>query len=556
MKTTAFLIRVAICLLLSLIPVTELDQRIYSGRMELRGILGKSSEVLLVQASHSDVKDAGGIAAVEALILSLQPKLLIISWSPRGNGLYADHDGVVRRASFSSQGATSLGFLAKQALHQGLRVLDLSEKITDENHPEADLSELSSSGHFEPQSHLINYSGPAGSMARTELNQLHDPLHGKIVLLTRDLELGRTLHTPIGDMSLIEAVANDIQTVALHQPIYSFSYLGTLIIILMMIFIGAFFIIYFPVMTSAFAIISTGIVIVVFLFQLLFHFFSIYIPSGNLILAMLITYLIFTGYRLALQENLQWRSLKQAQYLRELDRMKTNFLSLVSHDLKTPLAKIQAVMERLRRELLLPVEQRSDWKELIDSIENSNNEMKHYITSILNLSKIESQKVILNKKSNDLNQLIQQALKRLRPLAIQKNIKVEEYLEPLFSIECDEDLMRQVLTNLVDNAIKYSPSNSRIIVRSKEEDGFVRIEVEDFGPGIPKDQLPLMFRKFGRFLQPIKEQVKGSGLGLYLSKYFIELHGGSIRMKTVEGEGTTFSFTLPVNNMENETILC
>jgi signal transduction histidine kinase len=92
-------------------------------------------------------------------------------------------------------------------------------------------------------------------------------------------------------------------------------------------------------------------------------------------------------------------------------------------------------------------------------------------------------------------------------------------------------------------------------VRSQEEEGFVRVEVEDFGPGIPKDQLPLMFRKFSRFLRPAQEQVKGTGLGLYLSKYFIELHGGSIRVKSIEGQGTTFSFTLPLQGAESEVIL-
>ncbi len=348
---------------------------------------------------------------------------------------------------------------------------------------------------------------------------------------------------------------HDTQRITRYPIIYEISLLERLAITLVMILIGAFYIIYYPVLTSAIAITSTGIVVIGFLFQVIYQIFDIYIPSANIMCSLLITYLVFTGYRLALQENLQWQSLKQAQYLKELDQMKTNFLSLVSHDLKTPLAKIQAVAERMRRELTLPIEERSDWKELIDSIENSNTEMKRFTTSILNLSKIESQKVILNKKSNDINSLINQAIKRLQPLAQQKNIQFEEFLEPLFSIECDEDLMRQVLTNLIDNAIKYSPTDSRVIVRSKEEVGFVRVEVEDFGPGIPQDQLPLMFRKFSRFLRPIKEQVKGSGLGLYLSKYFIELHGGSIRVKSIEGQGTIFSFTLPLRSAERETLL-
>jgi signal transduction histidine kinase len=107
----------------------------------------------------------------------------------------------------------------------------------------------------------------------------------------------------------------------------------------------------------------------------------------------------------------------------------------------------------------------------------------------------------------------------------------------------------------MDNAIKYSPHGSNVIVRSREIDHFVQVEVEDFGPGIPKDQLPLMFRKFSRFLRPIREEVKGSGLGLYLSKYFIELHGGSIRLKSTEGKGTTFTFNLPLGSTESGTIL-
>jgi signal transduction histidine kinase len=356
-------------------------------------------------------------------------------------------------------------------------------------------------------------------------------------------------------MSLAEILANDIQTIVHQQPIYQIWFPIRLIITMAMILMAAFAILYFPVMMSSILITGLGSFVILISFQLIFQLFHLYIPSANMIGSLLITYLVFTGYRLAMQENLQWRALKQAQHLRELDQMKTNFLSLVSHDLKTPLAKIQAMVERLRREFQLPTVDRSDWKDLIDSIENSNNEMKRYISSILNLSKIESQKVILNMKSNDVNLLIKQALKRLAPLAQQKNITFQESLEPLFSIECDEDLMRQVLTNLIDNAIKYSPNGSKIIVRSREEDSFVRVEVEDFGPGIPKDQLPLMFRKFSRFMRPIKEDVKGSGLGLYLSKYFIELHGGTIRLKTTEGQGTTFTFTLPLHGIERESIL-
>jgi signal transduction histidine kinase len=399
------------------------------------------------------------------------------------------------------------------------------------------------------EAHLINFAGPAGTIPKCRLGAADcPPLEGKTVIAVRDEDLSELVRTPLGEMSRAETVANDVHTLVDHRPIYQAGWIERVLLILAMILLGAFYIIYYPVLISALAVTGTGVAVVIVFFQLIFQLFDIYIPSVNIGGSLLVTYLTFTGYRMAVQENLQWRSLKQAQYLKEVDQMKSNFLSLVSHDLKTPLAKIQAMTERLKREL-------PQGKEMIESIENSNNELKHYITSILNLSKIESQKVILNKKSNDINQLIQQALKRLRSIAAQKNLVFEEKLEPLFSVECDEDLMRQVLTNLIDNAVKYSPPGAKIILSSREEEGFIRVEVQDFGPGIPKDQLPLMFRKFSRFLRPIQEQVKGTGLGLYLSKYFIELHGGTIRVHSVEGQGTTFTFTLPLHGVESETIL-
>jgi signal transduction histidine kinase len=622
MKTTAFLIRVAICFLISMIPLTDLENRIYSKRIELRGHSRDASGIVILELEAEDYKtlkrrfsrssnrdsrgelwtlDAapGGSARADRLeglrdlyywdphlfreslrnILGLDPRLVVVTWpippevveslSDPGVELLARNPKIAWATQFDPEGKlvappaslstrSNFGFVnffpdSDGEVRRSLLVRHGHPSLTRVADVLAESQPKRKRRLTDP--YLINFAGPPGSIPQCRLADVlagggRAPapcrdLKGKVVLLARDSERAVT---PLGEMTRAEVIANDLDTIVNHRPIYRASLIEQALIILAMILGGAFYIIYYPVLISAIAITGTGVAIVIALFQVVFHLFDVYIPSANIGASLLVTYLVFTGYRLAFQENLQWRSLKQAQYLRELDQMKSNFLSLVSHDLKTPIAKIQAVVERMRREA-------PQNKELLDSIENSNNELKHYITSILNLSKIESQKVILNKKSNDINRIIQQALKRLRPIATAKSISIEESLEPLFSVECDEDLIRQVLTNLIDNAIKYSPAGQKVIVRSREEEGFIRVEVEDFGPGIPRDQLPLMFRKFSRFLRPMKEQVKGTGLGLYLSKYFIELHGGTIRVRSEEGKGTTFTFTLPLQGEESETIL-
>jgi signal transduction histidine kinase len=541
MKTSAFLIRVAICFLLSLIPVSELENRIYSSRLELRGHWEAAPHVTLVELGGME-PDSGwtGLARerarlLQAAALAEGAKVALVLDPAISEDLMPDADGILRRASLITRRGNAAPLRAFMlARSKGVKV-----NARNISHPE--------------RTHLINFVGEAGSIPRCVAAKcLENPslaFKDKIVLIGPESDLQPTFRTPLGDMTWAEVVANDVETIVMRKPIYAATWPGVALMILAMIFLASFYIMYYPVMISAIAVAGTGIAVVVVIFQSVFQLFDVYIPSANIGGSLLVTYLVFTGYRLAFQENLQWRAHKQAQYLRELDQLKTNFLSLVSHDLKTPISKIQAVAERMKRDSQkLPSVYRAEWLTLLESIENSNNELKHTITSILNLSKIEAHKVILNKKSNDINLIITAALRRFAPLAELKNIEIEVALEPLFSVECDEDLLRQVINNLVDNAIKYSPAGSRVIVRSREEEGFVRVEVQDFGPGISNDELPKMFRKFSR-LRPAagtRELVKGTGLGLYLSKYFIELHGGKIQVKSIAGQTTTFSFTLPL----------
>ena len=438
--------------------------------------------VVLVQSDNGELADRARARYLISRIENQGASIAMVDTAgllDKPGDLITDSDGVIRRALLI--GRTGQG-------------PSVALRIYQRGHPESSLPP----GFLDPsRPHLINYLAGPGHFARcTVRDLLENPercpdFTGKIVILA-DTSDAQLLRTPVGEMLRPEILANDVNTVVHEHSIQEVNLTTRLIITLALILLTAFYIVTYPVLMGALAVAGTGFTVVVVLFQVLFQVLHLYIPSLNIGGSMLITYLVFTGYRMAFQENRQWRSLKQAQYLRELEQTKSNFLSLVSHDLKTPLAKIQAVTERLRRELGLPADERSDWKELLDSIENSNQELKHYIISILNLSKIESQKVILNKRSADINALIQRTIRRLRPLATARGLEIDEQLEPLFSVECDEDLMQQVLTNLIDNAIKYSPAGSRVIVRSREEgERYVRLEVQDFGPGIPKDQLPL-----------------------------------------------------------------
>jgi two-component system, OmpR family, phosphate regulon sensor histidine kinase PhoR len=523
-KTRAFQIRVLICFLLSLIPASDIENLIYSARLDFRGRWGAVHNLVIVETDTMDLANPPELAWLQRRIQAAEPALVLVDAPGHGDRPMVDSDGVVRRASFlpPTRKRASLTYRAwKESGSPALPKLVTREP------------------------HLINYVGPRGTIPSCRTSSLEScpALAGKIVIVGEEAEAAGLLRTPLGEMSRAEVLAHDVNTVVNRQFLREAPLLIRCLIILGLVLLGAFYIIYYPVILSALAVAGTGMVVVVVLFQMVLQLFDYYIPSFNIGLSLLITYLVFTGYRLAYQENLQWRSLKRAQYLHEVDQLKTNFLSLLSHDLKTPLAKIQAGVDRLKR---VGPERGTELGEVVESLENSNQELKRYIESVLSLSRIESQKVILNRKSNDINRVIERALRRLQPLAKPKGIALETDLEPLFSVECDEDLMGQVVSNLIDNAIKHSPAGSRVIVRSREEDGQIRVDVEDFGSGIPKDKLPLVFRKFSRFLRPIHEPVRGTGLGLYLSKYFIELHGGSIRLKTEEGRGTTFTFTLPI----------
>ena len=139
---------------------------------------------------------------------------------------------------------------------------------------------------------------------------------------------------------------------------------------------------------------------------------------------------------------------------------------------------------------------------------------------------------------------------QLEPLAKNKKINLSMALEPMFLIEVDQVLIHEVILNLVENAIKYSPEEGQVKISSQEVDDQVIIMVEDTGPGIPEQEQAQIFDKFYRG-ELGKSQPKGSGLGLYLVKYFVELHNGRIFLDSSAKQGTKVGFTLPITDSQN-----
>ncbi len=273
--------------------------------------------------------------------------------------------------------------------------------------------------------------------------------------------------------------------------------------------------------------------------------FGYWINMAQPILGVFIAYYFLIPYRLIIENRRSWELYQKNKILTQVEELKTNFMGMMSHDLKTPLARIQGMIEIVQRDKN-PLS--DDQKQAVKSIQQSTEDLLNFISSILNFSRLESQGVQLNLKSKDLNSLVEEAVQKTEYLAKEKEIKVVKELEPLFSIKLDPDLIKQVITNLLENAIKYSPSKSQVTLKTEEKENKVYLQVIDQGIGIPEDELPRLFMKFFRSRKAKNSPVKGSGLGLYLSRYFVELHQGRLTVVSAENRGSTFTIELPISS--------
>jgi signal transduction histidine kinase len=227
---------------------------------------------------------------------------------------------------------------------------------------------------------------------------------------------------------------------------------------------------------------------------------------------------------------------------------KSEFLANMSHELRTPLNAILGFSEVLSERMFGDLNDKQD--EYLKDIHASGQHLLSLINDILDLSKIEAGRMGLELTDFDLPTAIDSALTLIRERASRRGITLHQAVDHrLGQIRGDERKIRQVLLNLLSNALKFTPEGGRIDVRSGLVEGMAEIAVTDTGVGIAPEDQEVIFEEF-RQVGTAAKKVEGTGLGLALSRKFIELHRGGIRVESQVGVGSTFTFTLPLRNVE------
>jgi signal transduction histidine kinase len=230
--------------------------------------------------------------------------------------------------------------------------------------------------------------------------------------------------------------------------------------------------------------------------------------------------------------------------LLETNKMKTEFIRIASHQLRTPLSSLRWSLDILMKSDNQPSEEQLEY---LNIIKESNVRMLKLINDLLDCTKIEMGNWPLSTKPLDLKIAVKEVASELAPLARASNVevvlKLEDELPPVFS---DPDKLKIVITNLLDNAIKYTLGGGMVEVKAEKKGFFIQVSIKDAGVGIPADQQKNIFQKFFRSDNAIRHQTVGTGLGLFIVKAIVEANKGQIWFESKEGSGSTFYFKIPI----------
>lgn len=265
------------------------------------------------------------------------------------------------------------------------------------------------------------------------------------------------------------------------------------------------------------------------------------------------------GYRaedLSLLEVVGGQAISSIQKakLYEGDQMKSEFVSIASHELLTPISAIEGYLSMILEENIGQVDEQA--RNYLGKVYTSARRLSLLIKDLLSVSRIESGKMKIEQQQLDMNKMVTDTIDQLRFMAADKGLALNYTPTPdLPPAWADPDRTMQVLVNLVSNGIKYTKNGSITISTSVDEkDGFLKTSVTDTGIGMNKSQMQHLFTRFYRVDSPETTGIVGTGLGLYITKSIIEKMGGSIECKSTPGQGSTFSFTLPLFKVETSEL--
>lgn len=229
----------------------------------------------------------------------------------------------------------------------------------------------------------------------------------------------------------------------------------------------------------------------------------------------------------------------------QLDRMKSEFLAMVSHELRTPLTSIYGNLALIHSGAL--TEDSTQEKTLIEKTLNSTSRLNRIVNDILELTKFESNQFEIEKSNNNLNQTVLTAVDSLSSYLETCEVSINLMLaSDLPNNNYDNERIIQVLYNLISNSAKFSPAHTTINITTQQLDNELQVDIQDFGPGIPTEAQEHIFQKFSKLANDTKGKLPGTGLGLNIAHKLIQLHHGHIWFETKVGQGTTFSFSLPL----------
>ena len=233
---------------------------------------------------------------------------------------------------------------------------------------------------------------------------------------------------------------------------------------------------------------------------------------------------------------------------KRMEQMRSEFMSNVSHELRTPLTSIRGFVETLQDS---GTDDPQLTRHFLGIIATETARLSSLVDDLLDLSRIEERRVVHRWQREDIGTLVDQVLTVCGSRAEDKQIAIKASLQPrLPRLFGDPDLLAQVLINLVDNAIKYTPTGGTITISAPVEGDEIRIDVADTGVGIPAENLPRIFERFYRVEKARTRGKGGTGLGLAIVKHIIKGHGGRVDVKSVVGKGTVFSIFLPLEMPE------